>query len=54
MFGWEALITALKPISGILIQIQILLLLVEMIQSSATGRGDRPIDDIEMRVSVID
>ena len=27
---------------------------VEMIQSSATGRGDRPIDDIEMRVSVID
>ena len=27
---------------------------VEMIQNSATGRGDRPIDDIEMRVSVID
>ena len=27
---------------------------VEMIQSSATGRLDRPIDDIEMRVSVID
>ena len=27
---------------------------VEMIQSSATGRGDRPIDDIEMRVIVID
>ena len=27
---------------------------VEMIQSAATGRGDRPIDDIEMRVSVID
>ena len=27
---------------------------VEMIQSSATGRGDRPIDDIKMRVSVID
>ena len=27
---------------------------VEMIQSSATGRGDRPVDDIEMRVSVID
>ena len=27
---------------------------VEMIQGSATRRGDRPIDDIEMRVSVID
>ncbi len=27
---------------------------VEMIQRSATGRGDRPIDDIEMRISVID
>ena len=27
---------------------------VEMIQGSATGRGDRPIDDIEMRISVID
>ena len=27
---------------------------VEMIQGTATGRGDRPIDDIEMRVSVID
>ena len=27
---------------------------VEMIQSSATGRGDRPLDDIEMRVTVID
>ena len=27
---------------------------VEMIQSSSTGRGDRPVDDIEMRVSVID
>ena len=26
---------------------------VEMIQSSATGRGDRPIDDIEMRISVM-
>ena len=27
---------------------------VEMIQSTATGRGDRPVDDIEMRVTVID
>ena len=27
---------------------------VEMIQSSATGRGDRPLDDIEMRITVID
>lgn len=27
---------------------------VEMIQSSATGRGDRPLDDIEMRVCIID
>ena len=27
---------------------------VELIQGSATGRGDRPIDDIEMRISVID
>jgi len=27
---------------------------VELIQGSATRRGDRPIDDIEMRVSVID
>ncbi|MBQ8463513.1 MAG: peptidylprolyl isomerase [Prevotella sp.] len=27
---------------------------VEMIQGTATGRGDRPVDDIEMRVSVID
>ncbi len=27
---------------------------VEMIQNSATGRADRPIDDIEMRVSIID
>ena len=27
---------------------------VEMIQGSATGRGDRPRDDIEMRISVID
>ena len=26
---------------------------VEMIQGSATGRGDRPIDDIEMRMTVI-
>ena len=26
---------------------------VEMIQGSATGRGDRPIDDIEMRITVI-
>ncbi len=25
---------------------------VEMIQSSATGRADRPIDDIEMRISI--
>lgn len=27
---------------------------VEMIPGSATGRGDRPIDDIEMRVTVIE
>ena len=27
---------------------------VEMIQGAATGRGDRPIDDIEMRVTIID
>lgn len=27
---------------------------VEMIQGTATGRGDRPIDDIEMRITVIE
>ncbi len=27
---------------------------VDMIQSTATGRGDRPVDDIEMRLSIID
>ncbi len=27
---------------------------VEMIQGTATGRGDRPLDDIEMRVTVIE
>ena len=27
---------------------------VEMIQSTATGRGDRPVDDIEMRVTLVD
>ena len=27
---------------------------VEMIQGTATGRGDRPIDDIEMRIMVIE
>lgn len=27
---------------------------VEMIQSTATGRGDRPIDDIEVRISVVE
>ena len=27
---------------------------VEMIQASATGRADRPVDDIEMRVSVVE
>ena len=27
---------------------------VEMIQGSATGRGDRPIDDIEMRIMVVE
>jgi peptidyl-prolyl cis-trans isomerase B (cyclophilin B) len=27
---------------------------VEMIQSSATGRGDRPVDDIEMKLVLID
>jgi len=27
---------------------------VEMIQGSATGRGDRPVDDIEMRICVIE
>ena len=27
---------------------------VEMIQGSATGRGDRPIDDIEMRMAIIE
>ena len=27
---------------------------VEMIQSSATGRGDRPVDDIEMRMVTIE
>jgi peptidyl-prolyl cis-trans isomerase B (cyclophilin B) len=26
---------------------------VEMIQGTATGRGDRPLDDIEMRIVVI-
>ena len=27
---------------------------VEMIQSSATGRGDRPVDDIEMRACIVE
>jgi len=27
---------------------------VEMIQTSATSRGDRPVDDIEMRISVVE
>ena len=27
---------------------------VEMIQGTATGRGDRPVDDIEMRVTLVD
>ena len=27
---------------------------VEMIQGTATGRGDRPVDDIEMRITVIE
>ena len=27
---------------------------VEMIQNSATGRGDRPVDDIEMKLVLID
>ena len=27
---------------------------VEMIQNSATGRGDRPVDDIEMKMVVIE
>ena len=27
---------------------------VEMIQRTATGRGDRPIDDIEMRITVVE
>ena len=27
---------------------------VEMIQGTATARGDRPVDDIEMRISVIE
>lgn len=27
---------------------------VEMIQNSPTGRGDRPVDDIEMRMSIIE
>lgn len=28
--------------------------IVEMIQNTATGRGDRPVDDIEMKVTVIE
>ncbi len=28
--------------------------IVEMIQNSATGQGDRPVDDIEMKISVIE
>jgi len=27
---------------------------VEMIQGTATGRADRPIDDIEMRMSIVE
>ena len=27
---------------------------VEMIQGTATARGDRPVDDIEMRISVVE
>ena len=27
---------------------------VEMIQGTATGRGDRPVDDIEMRISIVE
>jgi peptidyl-prolyl cis-trans isomerase B (cyclophilin B) len=26
---------------------------VEMIQATATGHGDRPVDDIEMRITVV-
>ena len=29
-------------------------LVVEMIQGTATGRADRPVDDIEMRIVVIE
>ena len=28
--------------------------IIEMIQNAATGRGDRPFDDIEMKVTVVD
>ena len=28
--------------------------IVEMIQATATGRADRPIDDIEMKMTVIE
>ena len=27
---------------------------VEMIQASATGRGDRPVDDLEIRIALSD
>ena len=27
---------------------------VEMIQGTATGRGDRPVDDIEMRMTIVE
>ncbi|MBR1556374.1 MAG: hypothetical protein IJ647_01240 [Prevotella sp.] len=27
---------------------------VEMIQGTATARGDRPVDDIEMRISIVE
>ncbi|MBO5626202.1 MAG: peptidylprolyl isomerase, partial [Prevotella sp.] len=27
---------------------------VEMIQATATGRGDRPVDDLEMRIVLCD
>ena len=27
---------------------------VEQIQQTATGRGDRPVDDIEMRITVLE
>ena len=36
------------------VKIHTMLYVVEMIQGTATGRADRPVDDIEMRITVLE